>query len=244
MTNLNPNCTKCGGRGHYKTHKDELGRRVFKRCELCHPTTASLANLGRLENAPTLLQDTTESNPILKFLSSNLVIRDTNYSDQYSMFDVLLKNAVLKTPDWVYGEVTDRELVDAWLGKSDLLEGMGITRERQSSTDLVRKPPLLILRLGFITYKHNGLSEQVSDALLFRKMYNKPTWVVLGISDDFDQTHPCWSPKNAEILSSFPQTTLAKGAKKIPKPKPGVAPDTSGTSGIPNDGYFSDISKV
>lgn len=241
MTSINPNCAKCMGRGHYKTHKDELGRRLFKRCEVCHPTVANSISLGRLENAPTLLQDSSESNPVCKYLGSNLVIRDTNYSDQYSMFDVLLKNAILKNPEWSYGEVTDRELVDAWLGKSDLLEGMGITRERQSSTDLVRKPSLLILRLGFITYKHNGLSEQVSDTLLFRKMYNKPTWIVLGVSDEFDQTHPCWSPKNAEIISSFPQTALAKGAKKITKPKPSVVSDASG---IPNDGYFSDNSKA
>lgn len=204
-------CGECNGSGHIVATRDSIGRTLYKRCHCM--SRASAINFGRLHEATAAA-----NTPLLDYLTSNMDITDTEIVDKgyYTTFDQHLKRVMLDNISITIRDITDQELFDTWLGRSDILEEEGIGRDKQTVMDMVRSSDLVILRMGMMTYKMNGLAELVVDSMRSRARNAKPLWFVHGV--DWNATFPSHSSDAVAILNSYTKLDLShhRAAKAVP----------------------------
>lgn len=106
----------------------------------------------------------------------------------------------LRNNSYTYSIVTDQKIKTVFVGDEQYTNRPKNVREDiptfNSLEDLVCQCDLLIIRLGYLGYKNVAASGALKEALLLRKTFRKPTWLV----DDPDQP---WNYSNDPGVELF-----------------------------------------
>jgi len=133
-----------------------------------------------------------------------------------------LRKVLEGLPGLTFHDITDADILDAFLGKSDLVEVVTeADREHGSLADLVRPPDLLILRASIVSYPNKALPGVFLQALRLREHAGKPTWLVFSPGQPFSQDHLCWSEAGDAYVDDL--FALVSLEKDVPTPTKGSA---------------------
>lgn len=211
-----PKCPICSGQGYLALNEedDEYKRLVavygeyadaymtVKRCS-CLEQMRFRDKVGNaLYNA-----DVIEEGALEDHGERNLFLQ-SNRSDFLAHFRSYLWNRPL---DYYWRMTTDMDLIDIFLGKSE---------EWPSVSNFARGPELLVLQLGFQSYKNIALSGVVLECLKARQFVAKPTWVVNPHDLHFAQgQHLAWSPElEYHLEEEYRKLTIKAQRERMARP--------------------------
>lgn len=211
MSNGDPNCERCHGRGALDITPDENGIPRTSRCE-CVLIWDVIRNVERglrgLIRAPVLK----ESSPLTENETKNLWI-----TSNFQTFKSHLRHvAVRQGPDWGFKVVTDADLMVAWLANASRrgeniidpdVEGQ-VSQEFLTLVDLIDPPDLLIVRTGVKSARNAAMCEVFLEALTHRAHVEKPTWIVDSPQQPLVEGHLCWSIPVGDFLLEWGRVKL------------------------------------
>lgn len=200
MTAEQPTCSKCGDTGFIRLDEERT-----KEC-VCLYAKRVQKHLGveiaSSENIP---------NGLLFKYGDGKVTLDRTQEDLFlsGVWEDLLPHLkwafLCKGMGFSFLTVTDERLKNVWLGSEAYTKKQQKKREDGESFnglhDLIEKPHLLIIRLGFLGYSNKAMPGILKEALLLRRSATKPTWVMEDPSiAAFNETHHSYDPAVAAYI--------------------------------------------
>jgi len=105
-----------------------------------------------------------------------------------------------------YKIVTDRNLLDVWLGNESYKQRAKEVRDdietHNSVSDLISDPPLLIIKLGYIYAPNKAAASVFREALGIREVLFRPTWIVEGTLNFYGPGHKTYDYEASEYIDS------------------------------------------
>jgi hypothetical protein len=215
-TKGDPNCEKCHGKGKLQLSEEdpeyqELVKQygeyadayaTVKRCECLE-----LRRFAEKVGGAVFKADIIEDNMLEEYAERNLFLQ-SNRTDFLAHLRSYLWNRPL---EYYWRMTTDMDLIDIFLGKN---EGW------PSVSSYGRGPDLLIVQLGYQSYKNVALSGVVMECLKSRQFQDKPTWVVNPHELTFKEGHNlAWSPElEWYFQTEYKQETLKPQRQVIARP--------------------------
>lgn len=141
---------------------------------------------------------------ILDELEKSNVFMQSNRSDFLAHFRDFLWRRDL---NYYWKMTTDMDLVDIFLGKNE---------EWPSVSTFAKGPDLLVLLLGYQSYKNVALSGVIQECLKARQFVDKPTWVINPHELVFKQgQHLAWSPELEYFLADEYRSVYVKPNREV-----------------------------
>jgi len=216
-TKGDPNCPHCKGAGYLPlTEEDAEYQRLVevygeyadaymtvKRCS-CLEERRFRSKVGNAVFNADVIGD----NELEPFEGKNVFLQ-ANRPDFLAHFRSFLWRRPL---DYYWRMTTDMDLIDIFLGKSE---------EWASVSNFSRGPDLLVLQLGYQSYKNVALSGIVLECLKARQFVDKPTWVVNPHELHFVQgQHLAWSPElDWHLNENYVKKTLKSERARVVTPQ-------------------------
>lgn len=160
----------------------------------------------RAENVETSVLDGKED--------KNLFISTPRRTDFLSHLKFILAQ---KDFSYTWKMTTDAELLDIWLGKSEIHKSVG---------GFAKLPELLIIQLGVLSYKNVAMPGILLEAIKTREFSEVPTWIINLKGLPFKEGHLSWDMEveyyidmhyqqvQLDFAGEVPTTTQKSPAKK------------------------------
>jgi hypothetical protein len=122
------------------------------------------------------------------------------------------------SPKFTFKIVTDRNLLDVWLGneayKAKSKEVRDDVETNNSLSDLLSDATLLIIKLGCIWHTNKAAANVLKEALSTREFLFKPTWLIEGTEQLFGEGHKTYDDEVATYIDDkFDIVDLGSSAK-------------------------------
>lgn len=189
------NCPKCGGKGHIRVDPPEDTHNPFpdyERC-VCLIESKFRQEVGEdIYNAEQL-----DESPFLELADEDTYIKGTRKKLLPHLRYVLQEKGF----NFFFRDVTDQNLVDAWLGKSERTDvpDQNVSEGFKSLADAVEPPDLLIIRIGNKRLPNKELPNVIFESVVMRRDNADPTWILNSPDQPFadggpnSEGHPCYS---------------------------------------------------
>lgn len=244
-TKGDPNCLICKGIGSIPITEDDVeyeklvkmygpqadAYMTVKRCA-CLQKKRFRSKVGHaIDNA-----DVIERSMLEDYEGKNLFLQAT-----LPDFNAHLRAFLWERPlEYYWRMTTDMDLIDVFLGKNEVWPSVGA---------FTRDPELMIILLGFQSYKNIALPGVVLEALKARQYNARPTWVINPHDMTFKQDHHlAWSPElEWHLKNEFKEATLRIQRQVIAKKSFGFANTSNGgkvvtdTDGKKGSARFQDL---
>jgi hypothetical protein len=203
-------CDKCEGKGHIPVENTDKAYNPFpnyRRC-ICLVQRQFRTSVGEdIYNA-----DSIESSPFMEWIEDDVFIKGRRNQMLPHLRYVLFNMGA----QFFFREVTDRDLVDAWLGKDDRTDvaDQDIQTGYKNLTDASMPPDLLMIRMGVKKTPNKELPNVIFEAVKSRRDQGFPTWLMnsptypfrKGSPGDPRSGHMCYSKHLDQYIDSHFET--------------------------------------
>lgn len=212
MGDGHPECPKCKGRGviDYTPPGRVIPGALICSCVRLRDYRLNMDKAWRGLSRYKPVDET----PLIELIGSNLWLT----AREGVLRRHLVKVAFSQPSMWNFQVQSDADLMDAWLSKvstKDILDpdveqirGSSVSGRYAALTDLVTPPELLLIRVGVKAARNVAMPEVLLEALQYRSMQDKPTWVVDTPSYTLQEGHIAFNHRVGEYLEDWPYLSL------------------------------------